>query len=191
MKRPIIFVLTALMAASSVCALAGCGGKDSSSASGAAASTAPASVAETSGAAAASSIAAEDTVFTYNGVSVELNGDAQAAIDALGEPVSTSSQATCHGTEGDDKTYVYDGFSVNTYPKDGQDRVLEVVVTSSDIPTAKGVKVGDSLDAVKAAYGDGYRQVAAYYAYETNDGKSIQFAVVDNLVTEIDYYYDV
>ena len=191
MKRPFIFIVTALMAASSVCALAGCGTEKTSSASGAAATTAAATAADTSGAASASSVSAEDTLFSYNGVTVELDGDAQAAIDALGEPISTSSQATCHGTEGDDKTFVYDGFSINTYPRDGQDRVLEIVVNSADVPTTKGVKVGDGIDAVKAAYGDGYREVGAYYAYETEDGKSIQFMINNDAVTEIDYYYDV
>ena len=125
-----------------------------------------------------------------NGVKVELNGDADAAIAALGEYKDVSSQLSCHG-EGEDKTYTYDNFVLNTYPLDGKDRVLEIVVKSADIPTSKGVKVGDSASAVKEAYGDGFREVGTYYAYDAGDGKSLQFLIENDSVKEIDYYYDV
>ena len=135
-------------------------------------------------------LSAEDVVFTYNGVSVELNGDAAAAKTALGEPLEEKSQLSCHG-QGDDKTYTYNGFVLNTYPLDGQDRVLEIVINTAGIPTSKGVQVGDPVSSVTAAYGDGYREVGMYYAYEAGDGKSLQFFIQNDTVQEISYYYDV
>ncbi len=135
-------------------------------------------------------VTAQDTVFTFNGVDVELNSDADAAVAALGEAKDVSSQLSCHG-EGDDKTYTYDGFILNTYPLDGKDMVLEIVINKEGIKTNKDIQIGDSVDAVKAAYGEGYDEIGMYYAYKVGDGKSIQFFIEDDKVSEIDYYYDV
>ena len=188
MKRPIIYLVSAVIAVTSACALAGCGSNSSSQANSKAES-AQSSVAQSS-AQAGGTISADDAVFRFNGVKVELNGDADAAIAALGDYKDVSSQLSCHG-EGEDKTYTYDNFVLNTYPLDGKDRVLEIVVKSADIPTSKGVKVGDSASAVKEAYGDGFREVGTYYAYDAGDGKSLQFLIENDSVKEIDYYYDV
>lgn len=136
------------------------------------------------------SLTAADLIFSINGVSVELNGDADAAVATLGEAQNVSSQLSCHG-EGDDKTYTYDGFVLNTYPLDGADRVLEIVINTPGIPTAKGVQVGDPVSAVTDAYGDDYSAIGMYYAYDGGDGKSLQFFIQDDKVQEISYYYDV
>lgn len=193
MKRPVIFAVAALMAAASVCAMAGCGSKTetakNSSAAASAVATTAAAGGEASQAAAGGSVTEADGIATIKGVAVELNGDAAAVVDQLGEYTLTS-QTTCHGTEGDDKTYTYDGFVINTYPLDGQDRVLEIVLKSADIPTSKGIKIGDTLEAVKAAYGEG-KNVGMYVAYDTAEKKSVQFVIENGVVTEIDYYYDV
>lgn len=195
MKRIVISIMSALLAVTSVCALAGCGSDSKGTASSAATqSSAAESAAQASdaksGNTAAATISAADVVFSFNGASVELNGDADAAVAALGNANDVSSQLSCHG-QGDDKTYTYDGFVLNTYPLDGKDRVLEIVVKSADIPTSKGVKVGDAVSAVTAAYGDNYRKVGVYYAYDAGEGKSLQFLIEGDKVTEIDYYYDV
>ena len=194
MKRIVISIMSALLAMTSVCALAGCGSDSKGTASSSAApqSSAAESAAQASDAksGAAATISAADVVFSFNGTSVELNGDAEAAVAALGQANDVSSQLSCHG-QGDDKTYTYEGFVLNTYPLDGKDRVLEIVVKSADIPTSKGVKVGDAVSAVTAAYGDNYRKVGVYYAYDAGEGKSLQFLIEGDKVTEIDYYYDV
>ena len=193
MKRPVIFAVAALMAAASVCAMAGCGSKTETAKAGSAAASAVETTAaaggEASQAAAGGSVTEADGIATINGIAVELNGDAAAVVDQLGEYTLTS-QTTCHGTEGDDKTYTYEGFVVNTYPLDGEDRVLEIVIKSADIPTSKGIKVGDTVEAVKAAYGEG-KSGGMYVAYDTAEKKSVQFVVENGVVTEIDYYYDV
>ena len=187
MKKSVIILASALMAFASIGSLAGCGGSDS--ASQAQTATAAAGSAD-SKATASASITADDVVFVSNGVKVELNSDADEAVAALGDYLSVESQLSCHG-EGDDKTYTYDGFVLNTYPLDGKDRVLEVAVNTEGIATSKGIQVGDSADKVTQTYGDGYRKVGMYYAYDAGDGKSLQFFIENDAVKEIDYYYDV
>lgn len=185
MKKALSLILAIMMVMSLVAVLAGCG-SDKSDSDKKDDKKETATESQSAGGA----LAAEDLVATVNGVSVELNGDADEAVAALGEPKDSSSQLSCHG-EGDDKTYTYDGFVLNTYPLDGKDRVLEVVINAAGIPTSKGVQVGDAVAKVTEAYGADYKQVGQYYAYEGGDGKSLQFFIKDDTVQEISYYYDV
>lgn len=185
MKKALSLILAITMVMSLAAVLAGCGSKESDSDKKDDKKETAAESQSADGA-----LAAEDLIVTVNGVSVELNGDADEAVAALGEPKDSSSQLSCHG-EGDDKTYTYDGFVLNTYPLDGKDRVLEVVINSADIPTSRGIRVGNGLSKVTETYGMDYKQVGQYYAYDGGDGKSLQFFIKDDLVQEISYYYDV
>ena len=186
MKKVLLTIIAVLLTLTLVAALAGCGSDKSKDDKKDGKGTDVSTEAQNAGGA----MDAKDLVFSYNGVSVELDGDADAAVAALGEPKEKSSQLSCHG-EGDDKTYTYDGFVLNTYPLEGKDRVLEIVVTSADIPTSKGIKVGDTAEAVTEAYGADFKEVGMYHAYSSGDGKSLQFFIQDGKVQEISYYYDV
>lgn len=189
MRKTIVSIASAMLILASAVSFAGCGSSESS-ASEQTATAAAQQATDSASQAAAGGIDASDAVFTYNGVSVELNGDADAIVSALGEAQDVSSQLSCHG-EGEDKTYKYEGFTVNTYPLDGQDRILEVVISSEGIATSKGIQVGDSASKVVSTYGDGYKEIGLYYAYDAGDGKSLQFFIENDAVKEIDYYYDV
>ncbi len=191
--KKIMMILAAILTLTTAVALTGCGSDKSADSKADKSDSTAAAVqteAQTEAAAASGSLTAGDLVFTYNGASVELNSDADAAVASLGEANDVSSQLSCHG-EGEDKTYTYNGFVLNTYPLDGQDRVLEVVINTAGIPTSKGVQVGDPVSAVTAAYGDNYKSIGMYYAYEGDDGKSLQFFIQNDAVQEISYYYDV
>ena len=190
MKRTITLILSALLAVTMLLTLAGCGNKQETPAATTAAEPA-ASATEAAAQTSAGSITADDATFVSGGVSVELNAEADAIIVALGDYNNVSAQLSCHGGEGDDKTYTYNGFSVGTYPKDGVDRILEVVISESGIPTSKGVQVGDPVSKVTETYGDNFRKIGMYYAYDAGDGKSLQFFIENDAVQEIDYYYDV
>ena len=189
MKRSFVVIVSALIAAASVCSLAGCGSKEASQAQSAAASAASSAVAAAD--AGNGAFSDTDVVANIKGVNVELNTEIEPIVEALGEPKDVSSQTTCHGTEGEDKTYTYDGFTIMTYPKDGKDLVLEVNISSADIASSKGVKVGDPVSAVTASYGEPSKKVGVYYSYSTADNKSLQFMVENDVVTEIDYFYTV
>jgi hypothetical protein len=192
MKKHLIIIAAALLAVTASFSLAGCGGGNKSDDAKASQTVSETAAEETKAEKEdASAVSEADTVFSYDGVDVELNGDAAAAVEALGEPENVESQLSCHATEGDDKTYTYNGFVLNTYPLDGEDRVLEVVINSEGIPTKKGVEVGDDVAKVTKAYGEGYKAIGMYYAYEAGNGKSIQFLIENDKVSEIDYYYDV
>lgn len=189
MKRILVSLTAAALALTSAVSLAGCGSNGSSSSKDASSSSAAASskVEESSSAAA---ISAEDVKFTYNGATVELNSELDPAIEALGDYLDVSSELSCHG-KGEDMTYTYDGFVVNSYPRDGKDYVMEIVVSNAGIPTSKGIEVGSSASDVVAAYGSGYKEVGVYYAYDAGNKMSLQFYIENDAVKEIDYFYSV
>ncbi len=187
MKRTLISVTAAALAVTSVLAFAGCGKNEQPSAD-TAATTAAAQ--ETTAAQAQGAIPESDTVFTYNGAKVELNTPIDDMLAALGQANEVSSQLSCHG-EGEDKTYSYNGFTVNSYPLNGKDYVMEVVVNEAGIPTSKGVAVGDPVSKVTEAYGNNYKAVGVYYSYDAGNKKSLQFLIENDTVTEIDYFYTV
>ena len=183
MKRTILTIIAAILALMLTFSLAACGGSDNAPATDAA-TEAPAS--DDTGAA----ITAAQATFRYNDITVELDGKMEDVLSYIDIPFEVSSQLSCHG-EGDDKTYTFDGFSIGTYPKDGVDHILEVVINSEGIATADGITVGASADEVVAAYGDGYKEVGKYYSYDAGSGKSLQFRIEDGTVVEIIYYYNV
>lgn len=136
------------------------------------------------------SFAASDAVFVYNDRQVALNSDMDTVLASLGEANSMTTAPSCIGV-GEDKTYHYDGFTVTTYPRGDKDYVMEIKVLDAAIATAKGIRLGSSMDDMTAAYGSGYRTFGYICAYQTNDNKSLQFFVEDGVITEISYAYKV
>ena len=136
------------------------------------------------------SFAASDAVFVYNDRQVVLNSDMDTVLAALGEANSMTTAPSCIGV-GEDKTYHYDGFTVTTYPRGDKDYVMEIKVLDAAIATAKGIRLGSTMDDMTAAYGSGYRTFGYICAYRTNDNKSLQFFVEDGVITEISYAYKV
>lgn len=160
-------------------ALTGCGSDDSGS------SETPATQAQQSG-----GFSADDTTFTYNGTAVALDGKVADAVAALGDADDVKSELSCHG-EGEDKTYTYPDFILKTYPKDGEDRVLEVLITKAGVPTSKGIEVGSSVDDVTAAYGADHKTIGSRYVYDAGEGKTLRFVIEGDKVAQIDYYFNV
>ena len=182
MKRSMIILLAAILVLTMAFALTGCGSDSSTTDK----ETPAATEAQQTGA----GFTEADTTFTYNGVSVALDSSLDEAIAALGEAKDVKSELSCHG-EGEDKTYTYDGFIVKSYPKDGVDCVLEVLITEAGIPTSKGIQVGSSLSDVNAAYGEDFNTIAKFHVYGTGSAKTLRFAIENDVVTQIDYYFNV
>lgn len=121
--------------------------------------------------------------FVSNGVTVEIDADAAPVIAALGEPVSYFESASC-AFEGIDKVYSYDGFEIDTYPsEDGRDLISAVILNSEEVKTAENVRIGDSRDAMIAAYGETEESSPMYY----KDSMKMLFIVRDDVIVSIQY----
>ena len=100
--------------------------------------------------------------FNHKGTDIRLNGDMQVVLNALGEPKKYTEETSC-AFEGLDKTYTYDSFVIQTYPKGEKDYVYAFWFLDDMVKTPEGVKIGDAQAAVEAAYGtDAYNGRNAY-----------------------------
>lgn len=133
------------------------------------------------------SSSAKGYVFTNNNVDVAMDVKADDVIKALGTDYKYFEAASC-AFDGLDKTYQYgSAFVVGTYPKDGVDYISYVYLKDNTVSTKEGVKVGDTIDAMKKAYGDATADETGGYEYK-KDNMSLKFITVDGTtIDEIDY----
>ena len=100
--------------------------------------------------------------FTYtNGsVTIEMNSDAAAVVEKLGEPLDYFESESC-AFEGLDKVY--------TYPEEDKDYVLSVVFMDDTVETEEGIAIGSTKDQVTEAYGDPAEESDTSLVYEKGD----------------------
>ncbi len=118
--------------------------------------------------------------FTQNDLGIALNGktyylreDSAELLAVLGDDYEFSEIVSCVYS-GMDKTYAYPGVTVNTVPVDGKDVIEMITLTGDAYETLRGVKTGESMDAITAAYGEEYFD-DGYITYSlTNDPEDIQ-----------------
>lgn len=121
-----------------------------------------------------------------------LREDSAPLIGALGDDYEYSSQVSCV-YDGEDKVFTYPGIAVSTVPVDGKDVIEVITLTTDAYETLRGAKVGDTLEAVKALYGDACFD-DGYLTYSlTNDpadirAERIQFEYANGVVTRIFIY---
>ncbi len=180
----IIAALTALLA---VIALAACGTETDAGAP--ADSTLPPPVQTTDAPEPADS--APPAVYGFTaGEAFLYPGADPALLAALGEPQDKLEAKSCVH-EGYDRVYYYAGFEVNTQPTaDGREVIVSVYLTDDSVTTAEGIRIGDTTDAVKSAYGEAGAE-AGVYTYTKTDGgvaTKVNFIVdAEGYVTSIYY----
>lgn len=124
--------------------------------------------------------------FAYNGKSIRIGDDGNAAAAALGAYSDYIEEDSCGG-EGPDKTFVYPGFRYDTVMTGGVDRIVKIVLTDDSVATPQGVKIGDARSAVVSAYGDGYTETADGGLVYTDGNAKLMFGIRDGVVTAIHY----
>ena len=141
-----------ILALTMVCCLAACGGEMPAE------TTAPVSGGEL----APITPDAASWKYTVRGVDVMMNAEAAPVLEALGEAVSYTEEASCAFT-GLDKTYFYGGFYLQTYPLGENDYIYSVWLVDDSSSTPEGVYIGATQAEVEAAYGtDGFNGSNAY-----------------------------
>lgn len=95
---------------------------------------------------------AEDLVIEVQGVTARLLEDAAPLMSVLGDDYQLSEAESCV-YEGMDKTFDYGHIVVYTVPADDHDLLDGLDMLDDQLATARGIRVGDSRDAVLAAYG--------------------------------------
>ena len=89
--------------------------------------------------------------FTSGTTKIAIDDDVAPILASLGEWRDYAESASC-AFEGLDKVYTYAGFEIQTYPMGEKDYVYMIILQDDTVATEKGVRIGDSKDAVIAAY---------------------------------------
>ena len=167
-----IFAL--ILALTMVFALAACGGE-----------TAPETNAPAAGDATPVTPDASSWKYTVQGVDIQMHADAAPVLEALGEPVSYTEEASCAFT-GLDKTYFFGGFYLQTYPMGEEDFIYSVWLVDDSSTTPEGIYIGATQAEVEAAYGaESFNGSNAYILKGTTSTLTI---IMDNgVVTSIQY----
>lgn len=186
-KRAAVLILSAALL------LAGCGndakvieGEVKTSGGENSEETAQAGGEETSEEAAAGQEAAhKGYVFIYNDIVMEMDAEASAVLEQLGEANSYFEAPSC-AFEGIDKMYTYGSFELDTYPTGDKDYISAVIFKDDTIATPEGVGIGDSREKLTEAYGDGGAEEAGMIVYRKDDMK-LCFIIQDDNIASIEY----
>ena len=121
-----------------------------------------------------------------HGVYVNVGGELTAdMLQALGEPDEKTESPNCV-YDGAVYDYIYTGFSLQVNQQEGKNTLLMATITDPAYQTEKGVKIGDTADAVKKAYGEATGGNNYYLVY-AKDGFELTFNFNNGAVEEIVY----
>ena len=171
MKKILSLILVLTMAL----ALAACGGESAPE------TTAPAAAGEM----APITPDASSWKYTVRNVDILMNAEAAPVLEALGEAVSYTEEASCAFT-GLDKTYYYGGFYLQTYPIGEEDYIYAAWLVDDSSTTPEGIYIGATQAEVEAAYGaEGFNGSNAYIM--TGTTSTLTIILTDGVVSSIQY----
>ena len=125
-------------------------------------------------------------LFTYNGHQFGVDIVADDTLAKLGEPRDQYTSESC-AFGGEDTVYYYSSIQVSTNNEYGYERIYSIYLEDDLVSTEEGICVGSTADDVKAAYGEpGDKSTATCLIYE-KDGMTLNFNLVDGLVSTILY----
>ena len=112
---------------------------------------------------------------------------AKPVLENLPEPRGRFESPSC-AFDGLDITYFYPGFELTTYPENGEEHILSVVLTDDSVSAPGGVTIGGSLSSMEKAYGTDYTQKGWQYTYASGKG-SLVFTFKDGVIIGIVFAY--
>jgi hypothetical protein len=123
--------------------------------------------------------------FTHGSTKIAIHNDVAPILASLGKWIDYDESTSC-AFVGLDKIYVYHGFEIYTYPTEGKDFVSSIRLYDDTVATEKGIRIGDTRDAVIAAYGTPDQTYDTSVTYETKR-MYLQFSLENDIVTDIQY----
>lgn len=125
--------------------------------------------------------------FDVKGTEIKCGMEMSKLLDEFKDLKYDYSESISCEYNGLDKVYDFSdsGFVIYTYPENDKDYVLEIAVTSKDITQKDGkLKIGMSKADIEALYGTDYENEGELMVYSLNDGLTLNFLVIDNVLEE-------
>lgn len=130
----------------------------------------------------------EGFTFEYRNVKITPNDLMEPLVTALGSEYTYYESPSC-AYIGLDKCYVYQGFSIYTYPDEkAADHVLQIVLTDDSLCTPEGLQIGDTEEKVKELYGKDYKESEGSFAY-VKGSTELRIIMREGRVYSIQYCY--
>ena len=131
--------------------------------------------------------------FLIDGVKIIPGAKASDALTALAsQNPAVSAKGSCLGgveVAGEDVTYVYAGFRIQTFrlkEGDPDEEIRWIIFTDDSVKTAEGIAIGATVDAVKETYGNPTEETGSTLIYRS--GKTeLRFDTRDGAVNGISY----
>ena len=177
-------ILTAACGALLLGALTACGSdKETTTATATTAAEATTEAGAETGATEAPAASADAMAVSFNGVDIAMNADWNSVKDGLGaETKPADTIQPCDGGDYIQIIHYYDGLEVTTL-RDETVVGLSIPMDSGSKATIKGIKIGDSADAVKSAMtGTISNENDSMISYDTPDA-NVMFYLENGAVT--------
>ena len=125
--------------------------------------------------------------FAVDGIVFTPGEDGSALADWKGAAPQVSVKGSClDGVDGEDVTYVYTDFRIQTFRTEAGEEIRWVILQSDAVKTGKGIAIGDTAEQMKAAYGEPTEETATLAVYE-GGGTRLRFTHRDGVITKIEY----
>ncbi len=122
----------------------------------------------------------------YKGVKIVMGADADAIIEALGEPTEVREIGDCGGL-GAQLKYSYSSVDVYVLEHKTDGNIIDTVTFRDDlVATPEGVYIGKTVESAKELLGEPDEQGDKSLQYK-RDGFVLLIGIEDGKVTEIDY----
>lgn len=90
--------------------------------------------------------------------------------------------------ESDANIYSYDDFEIETYFEGTTEKIYLVRITSSELSTNEGIKIGDTKSQMLSTYGDEYTNVEdTIFIYKLSN-TNLSFTIENDIIIGIIYY---
>ena len=122
---------------------------------------------------------------TVDNVKVELGASADAVIEALGTPKSSSPVGSCGG-QGTLTKYVYASLEVHVLATDKTSTIDKIVLLDDTVSTPEGIRMGSTESDVKSKLGTPTSKASSSYTYVSGN-KNLIVTFRDGAVVGIDY----
>jgi hypothetical protein len=127
-------------------------------------------------------------VFACYGIEITVGSEystVSGTLSAKNPTVSTKSSCL-GGVDGEDVTYVFAGFHIQTFRHSGGEEIRWIVLDDDSHTTKEGIAIGATKDAVTAAYGAPKSETATLLTYQSG-ASELRFTLRDGHVTGISY----
>ena len=104
----------------------------------------------------------------------------------LGECSEISEVPSC-AFDGNDRVYNYGAFELTAYIDGEEERIYSIYFLDPNLSTTEGLCMGDTVDDMKALYGEDYETVGTSYDYAGED-TVLSIITQDDVVMGIEYH---